>query len=94
MTNPEGTHQDTEFDTGPSTDEAPTEINKDQAEALLTADYQTRLREFDKVETTPIVSLPVKSSDLEESDLKVPPPGGQGQGSSKARPSSSLSVEI
>jgi hypothetical protein len=78
MTDPESTHQDAELDTESSTDEAPTKINEDQAEALLTADYETRLHEFDNVETTPVVSLPVTSSDLEESDLKVPPPGGQG----------------
>ncbi|MBV9011911.1 MAG: hypothetical protein JO115_05720 [Pseudonocardiales bacterium] len=78
MTSPESTHEDAELDTGSSTDEAPTEVNEDQAEALLTADYQTRLREFEKVETTPVVSLPVESSDLEESDLKMSPPGGQG----------------
>lgn len=77
MTNPESTPQDAELDTGSSTEEASTEVNEEQAEALLTADYQTRLREFENVETTPVVSLPIKTSDLEESDLKVPPPGGQ-----------------
>jgi hypothetical protein len=47
-------------------------------DALLTADYETRMREFDNVETaTPVVSLPVESSDLDDSDLKVTPPGGQ-----------------
>ncbi|MGH3897323.1 MAG: hypothetical protein ACRDTA_03545 [Pseudonocardiaceae bacterium] len=77
MTNPESTHQDAGLDTEPSTDEAPAGINEDQVEALATADYQTRLREFDNVETTPVVSLPTESSDLAESDLKVSPPGGQ-----------------
>jgi hypothetical protein len=78
MTNSESTHQDADLDTESSTDEAPAEINEDKAEALLSADYETRMREFDNVETaTPVVSLPVESSDLDESDLKVPPPGGQ-----------------
>jgi hypothetical protein len=78
MTNPESTHQDADLDTESSTNEAPAEINEDQAEALLTADYETRMREFDNVETaTPVVSLPVESSDLDESDLKVTPPSGQ-----------------
>jgi hypothetical protein len=78
MTNPESAHQDDDLDTESSTDEAPAEINKEQAEALLSADYETRMREFDNVETaTPVVSLPVESSDRDESDLTVPPPGGQ-----------------
>lgn len=78
MTNPESTDQDADLDTESSTDETPAEINKEQAEALLTADYETRMREFDNVETaTPVVSVPVESSDLDESDLKVQPPGGQ-----------------
>ncbi|MFY9808297.1 MAG: hypothetical protein WCC38_09530 [Pseudonocardiaceae bacterium] len=41
------------------------------AEEGVTAEYETRLREFDNVDSTPIVSMPVESRDLSEDDLKL-----------------------
>lgn len=76
MTNPEGTQQDAELDPESSTDEATADGNEEPWEKGAAADYQTRLQEFDQVESVPVVSLPVESSQLDESDLKVQPPGG------------------
>ncbi len=78
MTEPEATQQDTELN--PEAPEVPDEtagFNEEQAEEALAADYQTRLAEFDEVESVPVVSVPVPSSELSESDLKVQGPGGQ-----------------
>lgn len=75
MTHPEGTQEDAELDPGSSTDEATPEIDEEEWKEAAAADYQTRLREFDNVESVPVVSLPVKSSQLEESDLEVESPG-------------------
>ncbi len=76
MTNPEDTHQDAELDPESSTEEATADVNEKPSEEVATADYQTRLREFDNVESVPVVSLPVESSQLDESDLEVQAPGG------------------
>lgn len=35
-----------------------TGINQEHAEELANADYQSRLEEFDNVDTTPVVSVP------------------------------------
>ena len=69
--------QDAELDSASSTDEATAEVNEEPWEEAATADYETRLREFDAVESTPVVSLPVQSSQLDESDLKMPSPGSR-----------------
>jgi hypothetical protein len=70
--------RDVEPDVGSSTDETSGTVNEEPWEEAATADYQTRLDEFDNVESsTPVVSLPVTSSELAESDLKVQQPGDQ-----------------
>lgn len=52
-------------------------FDAEAAQEGVTADYQERLREFDEVESVPVTSVPVPSSELSESDLKVQSPGGQ-----------------
>jgi hypothetical protein len=85
MTEPEDTAQDTELDPKPSIDEGTADVNQgtgeeedkapdyqEAAEELASADYQTRMKTFDEVDASvPVVSLPVKSSDLDKSDLEV-----------------------
>lgn len=41
-----------------ASDDATTGINQEHAEELASADYQARLKEFDNVDTTPVVSAP------------------------------------
>jgi hypothetical protein len=41
-----------------SEDTENTGINQEHAEELAAADYQSRLEEFDNVDTTPVVSVP------------------------------------
>ncbi len=91
MTDPQATQQDTELNPESPTDETTDETSADEvagvdetagfdAEAAqegVTADYQERLREFDEVESVPVVTVPVPSSELDESDLKVQSPGSQ-----------------
>ncbi len=70
MTDSQGIQHDTELDREAPTPDAP--ADRDLGEEGVTADYETRLREFDNVESpTPVVSLPVESHDLDESDLKL-----------------------
>lgn len=78
MTEPEGTPQDT-------TDEATADVNQEAekeegaaadyqeaAEEGPTDDYQTRMEKFEEVDASvPVVSLPVKSGDLDKNDLEV-----------------------
>ncbi|MGH3548557.1 MAG: hypothetical protein ACRDQU_10710 [Pseudonocardiaceae bacterium] len=71
MTDPQATQHDTELDRGTSTSDAPADVDRDLGEEGVTAGYQARLREFDNVDSTPVVSLPVESRDLSESDLKL-----------------------
>ena len=84
MTEPEGTPQDTELDPKSSTDEPTADANeatgeegttadyKEGAAEKAAADYQERMAEFDKVETSvPVVSVPVESRELDKSDLEV-----------------------
>jgi hypothetical protein len=54
-----------------------TGFDAEAAQEGVTADYQERIREFDEVESVPVTSVPVPSSELDESDLKVQSPGGQ-----------------
>ena len=54
-----------------------TGFDAEAAQEGVTADYQERIREFDEVESVPVTSVPVPSSELDESDLKVESPGGQ-----------------
>lgn len=71
MTDAQGTQKDTELDRGAPTPDAPADGDRDLGEEGVAADYETRMREFDNVESTPVVSLPVESHDLDESDLKL-----------------------
>ncbi|MDQ4011294.1 MAG: hypothetical protein M3228_11525 [Actinomycetota bacterium] len=84
MTEPEATQQDTELNPEAATDETTADgddetagFDAEAAQEGVTAEYQERLQEFDQVESTPVVSVPVPSSELKESDLKVEGPGGQ-----------------
>ncbi|MGH3981221.1 MAG: hypothetical protein ACREX8_17635 [Gammaproteobacteria bacterium] len=52
-------------------------FDAEAAQEGVTAEYQERLREFDEVESVPVDSVPVPSSELDESDLKLQSPGGQ-----------------
>ena len=73
---PEATHQDAEASPESSTDEVNVqEAIQEAGEEAAAADYQTRMEQFDKVESTPVVSMPVESSQqLGEDDLKVSSP--------------------
>ena len=85
MTEPQGTPQDTELAPEPPTDEATADVKQeagkeedgaaDYQEAAQegpTEDYQTRLEKFDEVDASvPVVTLPVKSGDLDKSDFEV-----------------------
>jgi len=42
----------------PESDDATSSINLEDAEERASADYQQRIEEFDKVDSTPIVSVP------------------------------------
>lgn len=42
----------------PESDDATSSINLEDAEERASADYQQRIDEFDKVDSTPIVSVP------------------------------------
>lgn len=45
---------------------------QEEGEEKAAADYQTRLEEWDNVESSvPVVSLPVESGELDKSDLEV-----------------------
>ena len=61
----------------PADSDETTGFDAEAAQEGVTAGYQERLREFDEVESVPVVSVPVPSSELNESDLKVQSPGGQ-----------------
>lgn len=63
-------------DSDSSADEAKANI-AEAGEEGVAADYETRLAEFDDVDSVPVVSVPVQSSELAESDLKVQSPGDQ-----------------
>ncbi|HVE95802.1 MAG TPA: hypothetical protein VNA67_02280 [Pseudonocardiaceae bacterium] len=63
---------------GASDAEETTGFDAEAAQEGVTADYQERIREFDEVESVPVTSMPVPTSELDESDLKVESPGGQG----------------
>lgn len=76
MTDPEATQQNPEPDPDSSTDEAAANI-AEAGEEGVAADYETRLREFDDVDSVPIASVPVQSSELDQSDLTVQSPGGE-----------------
>lgn len=52
-------------------------FDAEAAQEGVTADYQERIREFDEVESVPVTSVPVPSSELDDSDLEVQAPGGQ-----------------
>lgn len=42
----------------PESDDATSSINLEDAEERASADYQQRIEEFDKVDSTPVVSVP------------------------------------
>lgn len=46
-------------------------INQEHAEELAATDYQARLREFDNVDSTPLVSVPAPG---EPGHLEMPKP--------------------
>ncbi|MGH3767833.1 MAG: hypothetical protein ACRDS0_06180 [Pseudonocardiaceae bacterium] len=84
MTEPEGTAQGAGLDSKPSTDEPAADINpvtpeaettaeyQEEVEEKAAADYQTRLEEWDNVESSvPVASLPVESRELDKSDLEL-----------------------
>ena len=85
MTEPESTPQDTELAPEPPTDEETADVNQEEgteegaaadyqkaAQEGPTDNYQTRLEKFDEVDASvPVVSLPVKSGDLDKSDFEV-----------------------
>ena len=67
MTDPQDTQHDTDLDRESPTSDAPDDGDRDLGEEGATADYETRMREFDNVDSsTPVVSLPVESRDLDE----------------------------
>jgi hypothetical protein len=71
MTDAQNTQKDAELNREAPTPDTPADGNRDLGEEGATADYETRMREFDNVESTPVVSLPVETHDLDESDLKL-----------------------
>lgn len=71
MTEPEGTGQDTELDSTASIIEGSTNTLEKPEEGASTGDYQARMREFDNVDSAPVVSLSEESSNLDASDLEV-----------------------
>ncbi|MGH3788503.1 MAG: hypothetical protein ACRDRG_18595 [Pseudonocardiaceae bacterium] len=91
MTDSEATQQSPGTDPDPSADQTTANIedpdsSADQAARIeeageegVAADYETRLREFDDVDSVPIVSVPVQSSELERSDLEVQSPSSQSE---------------
>lgn len=72
-------------DVGEEGDQATADVSEEGDQAAIVeageegvaADYETRIREFDEVESTPVVSAPAQSSQLEKDDLEVQTPGGQ-----------------
>lgn len=81
MTHSEDIPQQADLDLGPSSGGVTAETSgaAEPSEEGVTADYQTRLREFDEVESVPVVSVPVQSSELEDSDLRVQAPGSHSE---------------
>ncbi|MDQ4092141.1 MAG: hypothetical protein M3143_01600 [Actinomycetota bacterium] len=62
---------------GASDAEETSGFDAEAAQEGVTADYQERIREFDEVESVPVTSVPVPSSELDDSDLEVQSPGSQ-----------------
>ena len=62
-------------DTDSATDEATSGINEEEWKAAAAAGYQERLSDFDEVDSTPVVSLPVQKSEGDDTELKMPSPG-------------------
>lgn len=88
MTDSEATQQSPGTDLDSSADQTTANIEEpdssadaasieEAGEEGVAADYETRLREFDDVDSVPIVSVPVQSSELEQSDLEVQSPSSQ-----------------
>ena len=75
---PDVTTDETSVDDVTGVDSEEPGFDAEAAQEGVTADYQERLREFDEVDTVPVTSVPVPSSELSESDLKVQSPGSQG----------------
>jgi len=63
---PQDTSQDTELDSESSPDEAAADVTEEPWVESASAEYQTRLREFDEVESAPVTSMPVESSQPDE----------------------------
>lgn len=75
---PDVTTDETSVDDVTGVDSEEPGFDAEAAQEGVTADYQERLREFDEVDTVPVTSVPVPSSELSEDDLKVQSPGSQG----------------
>jgi hypothetical protein len=72
--------QDAELDSASlstEADEATATIDEGEWQEAADADYQERMRDFDEVDSTPVVSLPVQSSQGDDSELKMPSAGDQ-----------------
>ena len=73
MTETEGTENtelDAQSETSESTDET-TGIDMEDAERRASADYQERIKEFDSVDSTPVVSVPATG---ESGPVEMPKP--------------------
>ena len=57
MTDSEGT-DNPEVNAQSESDDATSSIDQEDAQERASADYQQRLEEFDKVDSTPVVSVP------------------------------------
>jgi hypothetical protein len=67
----ESSESDAELDTQPEGDDETTGINIEDAERRASADYQERIKEFDSVDSTPVVSV---SATGESGPVEMPKP--------------------
>jgi hypothetical protein len=67
----ESSESDAELDTQPDGDDETTGINIEDAERRASADYQERIKEFDSVDSTPVVSVPATG---ESGPVEMPKP--------------------
>jgi hypothetical protein len=67
----ESSESDAELDTQPEGDDETTGINIEDAERRASADYQERIKEFDSVDSTPVVSVPATG---ESGPVEMPKP--------------------
>jgi hypothetical protein len=67
----ESSESDAELHTQPEGDDETTGINTEDAERRASADYQERIKEFDSVDSTPVVSVPATG---ESGPVEMPKP--------------------